>query len=567
MNSTLRIELDGTLITGRVDGIENFVVTKRSEDEEGKIATSFSSELTFYDDGYAIIKTKLIDSPFGFSDYVNVKIYDDYCGIAVFEGRIQGDGLDWCEPNCYVSANIIEQQAEVTCIQNTVITDNRNGFLNKTYNGVKYCIQIRPFFLHVLLGFIFTLLMAVAIFIGFSLMPVIFIIWGFCLLFQVICGIFGCDKPECTKSLNNPWEFWDVYIQGAIKLFDTCNFKHPTAYVRDYINNVCNICGLTFKSTILNDQSSLYYNLGLFSAQVKKGKRVGPDDDKLIEDNLPVETVVTLMNTYLKPLFNAEYRIANGELIFERKDYFFNSTNIWIDSETLMQKGLIEDNAICYSWIDKERYAYADYQYTMDASEYIGNEVRRRWQDVVEWNPAPVNLAQKGGLSLTIPSSCARTLTDGISFDATIEDNDVLHLIVPNYVNDRTMVMSQHRAFNYKFILLDGAFIQNDFSDSFCGGQIPDVPNPRERVNYPMWFREGYDNNLYSLFHYINNPRLPGSTNYNFKFTLSFDCATYQSFSFDKTVSLVMGGQVKYGQVKELTIDFNKRTITVNGIV
>ena len=109
------------------------------------------------------------------------------------------------------------------------------------------------------------------------------------------------------------------------------------------------------------------------------------------------------------------------------------------------------------------------------------------------------------------------------------------------------------------------SYVANYYSNAFTGGSL--TANEDERYNYPMWFREGYTNNLYSNFHYIDNPRLALATNYNFKFTFAFDCATYNSFDFNKTVKLVLGGNVKYGQVRELSVDFNKRTISVTGIV
>jgi hypothetical protein len=565
MNSTLRIELDGTLITGRVDGIENFVVTIRNQDEEGKIAHSFSSELTFYDDGYNIIKNKLINSWSGFGDFVSVKLYDSYCGQVVFDGKIQGDSIDWCEPGCYVSANIIEVDPVSSCIQNTTIWDNRNGFLNRQHNGIEYCLQIRPLFLHVVFAFLMLLLKALLDFITLLLTIPIALIYAMCFVIQRLCRVLACNAPDCDNPINNPVELWELTAEIKNQL-GQCEHKHPAAYVRNYIKNVCDVCGLTFQSSILNDPNSLYYDLTLLSAQVKKGINAS-DPNILIQDNLPVETLTTLMDSYLKPLFNAEYRIANNTLYFERKDYFFNSNNIWVDVEDLMNRGLVEDNLVCFSWIDKDRPAYANFQYTMDASEYIGNEVRRRWEDTVEWNPAPINPSQKGGLEVLVGSSAARTLIDGLDFDAGGTAQALITLLFPlQNPNPRTMIMSQHRAFNYKFIITDSRFIKNNYSDAILGNGNIGV-DPNERVNYPMWFREGYNNNLYSLFHYINNPRLPGATNYNFKFTFGFDCLTYQNFSFDKTVSLVMGGQVKYGQVKELSVDFNKRTITVNGIV
>mgnify|MGYP003346593346 CR=1 FL=1 len=67
MNSTLRIEINGVLITGRIDGIGSFTVSKTVDQEDRVIKATYSSELTFYDDAYQIIKTNLIDDPIGFS--------------------------------------------------------------------------------------------------------------------------------------------------------------------------------------------------------------------------------------------------------------------------------------------------------------------------------------------------------------------------------------------------------------------------------------------------------------------------------------------------------------------
>lgn len=559
MNSTLRIELDGTLITGRVDGLDSFVVTLRSEDEEGKVASSFSSELTFYDDGYQIINSKLIQPVSGFGDYVSVKLYDDYCGLMVFEGRINGDGIDWCEPNCYVSANIIQVDPQVSCIQNTMIWDNHNGFLSRSYNPVEYCIEIRPQFLMAMLDLITTVISGIIYFVLGVLVPVVVVVWAICKLINILAGVFGGDGVSCTGEFSNPRE-WIELITEIAGIFQQCGHKHPSPFVRDYIQNVCNKCGLTFKSSILNDPAgpyAHYYYLAMMAAQVDKGK-YKTDNDELITDNLPVETLSTLMQTYLMPLFNARFKIIGNDLIFERKDYFFNSTNIWVDADDLISRGLVEDNSVCYTWTDKERPSYGNFEYSMDASEYIGNEVRRRWEDIVEWNPAPTNASQKGPLDVLITASAARCPKDGLPSYYANSGPDA-----------EPMIMSQHRAFNYKFLILNEltkSWIKSDYPDSFTGGSIPGVAE-NQRVNYPMWFREGYAHNLYSDFHYINNPRLPGSTNYDFRFTFAFDCATYQSFSFDKTVSLIMGGQVKYGQVKELSVDFNKRTISVKGIV
>ena len=63
MAQNLTIELNGNLIQGRIDGADNFQITYRRADETGKLSQSYSSELTFYDDGYQMLKQNLIDNP------------------------------------------------------------------------------------------------------------------------------------------------------------------------------------------------------------------------------------------------------------------------------------------------------------------------------------------------------------------------------------------------------------------------------------------------------------------------------------------------------------------------
>ena len=122
----------------------------------------------------------------------------------------------------------------------------------------------------------------------------------------------------------------------------------------------------------------------------------------------------------------------------------------------------------------------------------------------------------------------------------------------------------------------DGAWVKTTYPDSFVHiGAIPagEMPASNQRVNYPMWFKEGvdgisgYQNNLYSLFHYIDNPRLPSAVQYSFKFTFKFNCGEYTNFDYYKTVRLIRNGVVRYGKIDEIVVDFTKRTMAVTGKV
>jgi hypothetical protein len=47
MKSPIVIKLNGTEITGRLDGIESFNITLRENDDDGGLAKSYSTELRF----------------------------------------------------------------------------------------------------------------------------------------------------------------------------------------------------------------------------------------------------------------------------------------------------------------------------------------------------------------------------------------------------------------------------------------------------------------------------------------------------------------------------------------
>jgi hypothetical protein len=601
--STMRIELNGTLITGRVDGVENFSVTLRQEDEDGRLAKSFSSELTFFDDGFQILKQILVDDPQGYSKEVQVKVYDSCCRDAVFVGLIKGDAIDWCEPGCWISGNLVEDTSVVNCIRSTLIWDNHNGFLGRSHPIIRYCIEMRPEFIQYCLYYLLFIFNIIWLNILIPFLAAIFIIVGIiflvCNLVRVICQgisltfrVLGrtiririgpfCNAPNCNTGLTNP-------VVAINQIFDTqrelneriiaCGRFHPSPYIRDYIKNVCDKCGLVFQSSILNDPSSPYYNSVLFAAQIKKGRKKDSGDRTLIGDNKPVETLETFLNDYVKPTFNAEYRIVNGILVLERKDFFLTISQ-WIDTEQLLMDGKIVDDQVCFNWIDEERWAFGRFEYSQDAQDYMGNEALiPRYNEIVDWN-VPYSPAQTGEKAVNLPLGAARHRQDGIDTDIYTFFQTALGGVI-NAVfagafsrYDRVLLINQHSAFNYKFLIYnpssDGE-VQNYYDNTFCGGDPGAAPD--ERYNYPFWFVPGKKNNLYGVpnsgwgFHWIDDPRLPGVTKWDFKFTFLFDCQDYYAFDFSKFVRLIRGGQVINGVVREVQIDFVKRTCQVTGIL
>lgn len=569
-----------TQLTGRVDGLQALRITYNDE-----LKKSFSSELEFYDDGYDILKYWLLTHPDSFTNKVNVAIYDNCCNTLIIDGVIKATSIDWCEPICSIKANIVEKDESYDCLKRTLIWDDRNGFLGREQKRLRYCVDLSP------TGLLITLMIFYGIF--NLILQILNLIYIF------IVGLVAALTLLASLGTVNWFDETNNFTEAINDLNDRlviCNWYHPTALVRDYIKNVCQACDLNFQSSILNDPGSPYYNTLLFAAQVRKGYKPSQTTGTLIGQNLPVETVDTLMENHLKPLFNAKYWIVGNNLVFERRDYFENSNNVWIDVEQLLNDGLIENNRICFAYLDKERPAFANYEYSQDFADPIGNYAGARFNKIIEWNnPASPN--QSGKSDVILQSSQARYRGDGIEKDTyEIIGTDPFWgwlnaLFSYSFSESEGMLLlGDHVCANYKFLIWDEesglensrvkSFYLNSFVNYFGGPAFSDykidddtgnlvpyyVPSS-ERFNYPFVFREENNNNLYSLFHYINNPRNNNVTKYSFEFTFNFNCTQYINFDFTKTVRLFKNGQIVYGKVTELNINFVNRTIDVRGEV
>ena len=594
------------VVEGRIDGIENFEITLKENSEEGYLEKSYSSELEFYDDGYAFLKQYLIDDVNAFSNEVVVKVYDTCCARLVFEGVITASAIDWCEPICSIKANIIEKKPETDCLKSTVIWDDKNDFLEREQKKLRYCLDWRPDGLFIMIVIIYSILNYALFFVLFPLIPaILFIFTLLYLLCSFVCLLSpGCDQNTCNESSwSNPIAFieqvseWMDDLQQRIVM---CGWYHPTALVRDYIKNVCDICDIEFQSSILNDPNSNYYNTLLFAAQVRKGYKPSKTVGTLIPQNLPVETVETLMKSHLMPLFNAKYWVRGGRLIFERKDYF-DQSDVWIDAAQMLQDGRILDNRICYSYLDRERPSYASYSYALDAIDGIANEAKQRFDNIIEWNSPNPSPTQSGVREVALQSSAGRFRNDQISTDAfsKIEaDYPEINFLFGGVFSEnvKALYMSNHTVMNYKFLIwdedsgLDEAIVKQNYSNVFVGGVnnngfydyrvdddtgnvYPYFVSPDARFNYPFTFAESgdtgipYQNNLYWDFHHIDNPRENVLKNFAFSFAFSFECGEYDSFQYYKTIKLLKNGQIVYGIITEITINFLSRTISVKGEV
>lgn len=97
----------------------------------------------------------------------------------------------------------------------------------------------------------------------------------------------------------------------------------------------------------------------------------------------------------------------------------------------------------------------------------------------------------------------------------------------------------------------------------FFGIQI--TKQPAILVNYPMYFEPGYEDTLWDLFHWIDDPLRKPKQNMSWVAKLELCCATLKGLDvFEKTTGIVLEQKVKLptkwypdGKIKEITVSYD----------
>jgi len=572
----MRITLGGnTADTWRIGG--DIVIEHRKENDEGQASKSFSQTIRFFDEDFDYLRAKFIDNPEGKFESVLIDIYDDCCEDEklVFEGIIYGESIGWCEGDCHIDVTAVEYDNDakaLDCVKSTLIDDNHNGFKQQQHPRMVYCLEYRPSVLQdivMILGIIVNLQ-----FIVFSpiILPVIAIIQAVNLIVNFLASLVPGLSP--IQQITNPAaEIAQLsnLIQQVNSFIVGCGRRHPSPLVRNYIKNVCDKCGLQFQSSILNNPSSDYYNTVYYNAPIEKGKRpisgVNGTITTYIEENAPIDTLETYLNK-LQLVFNAEWRVDNGILKFERKDFFWQGES-WVDYEELKNDNRI-DSLLCFDWRAEDSAAFARLKYSEDAVDWVGNEAMLRFSEIAEWNQ-PFNPAQRGERLFQFPFGTPRFRDDGIDRDVIAD-----YTFWPPYATianayEGVLIQNNGTSFQPKLLIWDGQSI------NFGRTRKYDIPNfgiPASRnYNYPYmattfgtapntaYPTDAPNLGIYGRFLSIENPKVLNDQGKSFRFAFRFDCAELDSFDLNRTVQLPQG----QGRITSVTINYSKRIAQVNG--
>jgi thiol-disulfide isomerase/thioredoxin len=252
------------------------------------------------------------------------------------------------------------------------------------------------------------------------------------IILQAIDFLFDTDVP----SLDN----FDATVTGCGRFGSVSQVYHPSPYLRNIFEYHCGQCGIEFVSSIL--QTAPYSNTVLLQAQYQEGCH----DCDWIEDNGANLTPIQLLDL-LKDVFNADYRIKNGKLYFEWKEFFKDNQLLLENADTVYANGQAEEPP-CYEYVEQRGHAYGRFEYANDSIDEAGNASAGLYNDIVEWNNPPRDI-QRGEYSVRLEFSPARFMRD--KEQKRIVFHDIDNFRAGRYT-DGLMIMKSGKASNFKLL-------------------------------------------------------------------------------------------------------------------
>jgi len=517
-----------------------------------------SNQLKFNNNAASWLYDYYFSDPYqGLRKKIEVSIYDDCCK-KWFKFESDAKGIDYCD--CEATIVLKEPSKVNKCYEflNTKIFW-RQGFA-EAFNHPQIWNINRP-----------GLMQLLVIIITDSILIIVRRLFEACKIIDKIIealpfgiGGGGLDCTPLEKIICDTTQ----YITGT-------NWKAPAPYIKDVLEYNAAQCGLKLRSSIF--QASIHRNDVLYSVQHERGLK---NARNWIEDNGPNLTTIQLLQQYIKDTYNAEYRIKNGFLIVERKDYFQNA-----------EKGILIDlskETQCLEFITDKTFANANYTYSEDSYDKEGNRMKTSYDDRVEWN-ADLSEWKKGTLNVNSKLGRSRFQFDYKSYEKSgFFDMDLLFdVLAKNGIlasagickdgstrRSRDLILSGDKASLLKILNLepntdleDAKVIRRETFKrpfSFLGINVSSVQF--YDYNYPMWYKESEVEGLYQMFHYIDNPNLNNNNVVKIKdIEVELECDLVDKIlNFPDDYAIL----TKYGPAKPKSykINFTNKLITFEGL-
>jgi len=581
-----RLYIDGIEVTGDAIGLKKFTIEVSKNSTDSTVQKTLSSEVTLKGDSAKWIESRYFTDCNAFTVEVPARFYSESCGGFGVDLVLTISGMKTMPCECLVSFPLKS------------ITDANKAYnrLSKEYfweNGyvdgavlpkVPFCIQ--PSMLQYLV-----LLIRQALAIAFA--PSGFIFKVIDTIVNAVIDAVDAITPGDIGNvdldvIDNVFALIDNFITGA------GNYA-PTIIIRDAISYQCGVNDLNFSSTILNDSSSDYYEMVMFSLE---GGRKGGFNDKsaatakdVFEHNAPLLTTIGLLES-LKMIFNAEYRIIGKTLFFEEIEWFQDPNNLIqiLDAVDYCKNNLI---SATYSYNSSRACAYGDFQFSQDSQDGEGNKaLRTLYKDKVEFNDPPSD-AQKGVCSVIAESYAAsRFMFDQESYEKKgffdwenlIDEfrdgsQGFFGFLFGNdgYIRTNDLIVTRDMTEKYKLLILENNYDPEEAL--VIRKPIPDAVDEGKSkyhyYNYPLYMKEDLpevlgENELINNFLHKLNPRTRKDTLEMEGFDIPCDCDVIQNVleNGDNGYINVHGeGRIGIPERYEITFDDSGAKIKFSDII
>lgn len=348
-----------------------------------------SSTLVCMGAAFDFIYNWLMSSECQILNAVEVRITDLDCAdedgnpkvYRVFEIKVDNIHYKEKEP-CRVEVPLREMDDVIHAFQKTPIEDNWQNWFNETGTSTKD----HPTFAIVI-----------------EKKPKL-ILAAFAALIY-IAGILSCGVLVAL----NEGKKWIRRMLGIL-------YFSPSPLIRTYIENICSKYGYTFDTIFDDVPENPYRDLCHFFPASKTYKNfdgLTSPSTKYIWENRTDLAFSKFLNQ-LKKLFNAEWYVTpNSKLVFKHKSFFDNQAPLY--DFTVLGNDKIYD--LEYSFNGKKKAAYGDYQYQIDPQDTSSNEVKWRYNDIVDYDGPANNPMLEGHITKSFDFAMTAFHNDGSSED------------------------------------------------------------------------------------------------------------------------------------------------------
>jgi len=553
-------------VTSSCEGIEDLELTYSRKDSV--VQRAISNALTFYDSAYDLIYDRLVTNQ---GSHIWVKIEIDGFGYTFPYCQILWKAIEWCTDRCELNVNLTTWNADLDAyrsLKNTLIWDD--AFLNSlTYNN--------PFTGQV----------------------------------ENAHPLLRVAQSDPLLALDDDWKYGILGI-----------------YIRHYYYNLCDKTGLLPSSSIFDytglnawtgddyDDHNYYDDYGTGQENDREGRNpyhhaavflnlngaaAGSKSEQETQKNAfrvnqPTRPTPKALNNALNwngiqfldnfgQVFNARYRVKNGSLEFERKDYFYITNNQWADlsSEDVCLKIKEQDN---WSYLRLEygqestmwNDAFMEFSSFISPTSLVTNfppfpeYAEKYYNEIVEWN-SPVSQRQEGELSRILPFAKLRTANNGVRRDNTTTKRSY---DIKSWEISEPILMStkQTSAINMRLPYESNELIDSNgayrrfFNRPFYTKKISET-TLYSGVNFTI----NWKGTLYDNFHFIDDPRRrPNARGYEpkepyktFEYTMTadFNCDMLNTFDIDNYITTKVG----QASMEEVVFRFKNLEVEIKGFV